>query len=114
MSNYLDVNSQAARSFFKKVSAFVQNAQAWDEVVSYEIKPDENLDATLISRRVYGTSEEYLVVMACAGIDSFDDQIRQGILLLPNQSKLFSLKRESGFESIDANRRNGKPRWSRN
>ena len=27
--------------------------------MTYEIKPDEYVDATLISRRVYGTSEEF-------------------------------------------------------
>ncbi|PKF35570.1 hypothetical protein [Acinetobacter proteolyticus] len=113
MTAYLDQNSQAARVFFKKVSNFVQNAKAWDEVVSYEIKPDEIVDATLISRRVYGTSDEFLTVMACAGLDSFDDTFKQGVLKLPNANQLEKLKRESGFESINSNRRDGRPRWSR-
>ncbi|MBJ9961829.1 hypothetical protein I5730_14900 [Acinetobacter nosocomialis] len=113
MTAYLDQNSQAARVFFKKVANYVQGAKPWDKVVSYEIKPDEYVDATLISRRVYGTSDEVLTVMACAGIDSFDDGFKQGILILPNQVQLDRLKRESGFESVHSNRRDGKPRWSR-
>lgn len=113
MTAYIDQNSQAARLFFKKVSNFVRGAKAWDAVVSYEIKPDERLDATLISRRVYGTSDEFLTVMACAGVDSFDDDFKQVVLILPNKNKLEQLKRESGFESVAANRNNGKPRWSR-
>lgn len=114
MSDYLDQNSQAARVFFKKVANFVKGAKAWDAVVTYEIKPDEYVDATLISRRVYGNSDEFLTVMACAGISNFDEGFPQGPLILPNQQKLMQLKRESGFESVDANRRNGKPRWERN
>lgn len=113
MTAYLDQNSQAARVFFKKVSNFIQGAKAWDAVVSYEIKPDEKVNATLISRRVYGTADEFLVVLACAGLDSFDDDFKQGVLRLPNPNKLEQLKRESGFESVAANRNNGKPRWSR-
>lgn len=113
MTAYLDQNSQAARVFFKKVANYVKNAKAWDNVMTYEIKPDEYVDATLISRRVYGTSDEFLVVMACAGIDSFDDGFEQGILTLPNKGQLEKFKRESGFESIHSNRRDGAPRWSR-
>lgn len=113
MTSHVDQNSQAARVFFKKVASFVKSAKAWDAVVSYEIKPDERVDATLISRRVYGTSDEFLVVMACAEIDSFDDAFEQGVLLLPNATKLEQLKRESGFESVAKNRKDGKPRWSR-
>lgn len=111
--NHIDQNSQAARVFFKEVAAFVNSAKSWDDVVSYEIKPDEFANAPLISMRVYGTVDEFLTVLACAGVDSFDDPIKQGVLILPNMKKLISLKRKSGFESIDANRRNGKPRWSR-
>lgn len=113
MTAYIDKNSQAARVFFKKLSNFVQSAKAWDEVVTYEIKPDERVNAPLISHRVYGTHDEFLVIMACAKIDSFDDDIQQGQLILPNLNKLAQLKRESGFESIEANRRDGAPRWSR-
>lgn len=113
MTAYVDQNSQAARVFFKKVANYVKNAKAWDNVMTYEIKPDEYVDATLISRRVYGTSEEFLTVMACAGLDSFDDGFEQGTLILPNLAQLNKFKRESGFESEDSNRRDGKPRWSK-
>lgn len=113
MTAYLDQNSQAARVFFRKVANYVKNAKPWDNVMTYEIKPDEYVDATLISRRVYGTSDEFLTVMACAGIDSFDDPFEQGLLILPNAIQLDKLKRESGFESLESNRRDGKPRWSK-
>lgn len=114
MSNYLDQNTQAARVFFKKVANYVKTAKPWDNIMTYEIKPDEYVDATLISRRVYKTSDEFLTVMACAGIDSFDDGFKQGTLILPNLMQLNKLKREAGFESIHGNRRDGKPRWSKN
>lgn len=113
MTAYLDQNSQAARVFFKKVANYVQNAKSWDNVVSYEIKPDEYVDATLISRRVYGNSDEFLTILACAGMDSFDDGFKQGVLVLPNAAQLAKLKREAGFESVHGNRRDGKPRWSK-
>lgn len=113
MTAYLDQNSQAARVFFKNVANYVKDSKPWSNVMTYEIKPDEYVDATLISRRVYGTSDEFLTVMACAGIDSFDDGFEQGILILPNLAQLEKLKRESGFESIASSRKDGKPRWSR-
>lgn len=110
---YVDQNSQNAKNFYKAVSNFSKTAKAWDSMIRYEIKPDERYDPTLISRRVYGSSDEFLAVMACAGTSSFEDEIVQKTIVLPNRQLLERIKRKTGFESIPDNRYNGKARWDR-
>lgn len=111
--SYLDQNTQSAKNFFKLVSNFSKTAKAWDAVVSYDVKPDERFDPTLISRRVYNTSDEFLVVMACVGISSFDEPIEQRTILLPTKTMVERFKRQTGFESVASNRVNGRARWDR-
>ena len=113
MIYYIDKNSQNAKNFYKEVSNFSKTAKSWDLMVRYEIKPDERFDPTLISRRVYGIPDEFLAVMACAGISNFDDEIKQKTIVLPTKRLLERMKRNTGFESIAQNRANGKARWDR-
>lgn len=113
MIYFLDKNSQNAKNFFKLVSNFSKTAKAWEPMVRYEVKPDERFDPTLISRRVYENSNEFLAIMACAGISSFDEEIVQKTLVLPNKQLLERMKRITGFESNPENRLDGKARWDR-
>lgn len=113
MIYFVDLNSQNAKNFFKAVSNFSRTAKAWDSMIRYEVKPDERYDPTLISRRVYGTSDEYLTVMACARISSFEEPIEQKTIVLPTRQLLERIKRKTGFESIADNRYKGKARWDR-
>lgn len=109
---YVDVNSQAARVFFKLVSNFSKSAKIWDDAIFYDVLPDELYDITLISRRVYGRPDEYVAVMACLGIDSVDVSFEQKQVAFPSESKLAQFKYKSGFESIAAYRKDGVPTWS--
>lgn len=110
MSN-LDKNTQAARSFWREVQAWVAAVKPWDSVIYYDIKPDERHDFTLVSQRVYGRRCEYLAVMASAGVDSVDEPMEQKRIALPNEEQLRQLKFRSGFESRHEYRRNGEPTW---
>ena len=108
----LDENSQAARVFWRLVSTFSQTVKPWQAAIYYDTKPDETWDLTLVSRRVYGRSDEFLAVMAAAGIDSLDYPLAQRRLVLPTEETLRQFKLEAGFESRAIYREAGKPTWS--
>ncbi|MGL5226028.1 MAG: hypothetical protein ACRC8Q_12020 [Aeromonas sp.] len=110
MSN-LDANTQAARVFWRMVRDFAISARSWETAIRYEVKPDERWDATLISRRVYGRRDEFLAVLAAAGIDMVDSPIEQTTIILPTDAQLRQIKFEAGFESRDEYRDGDKPRW---
>lgn len=109
----MDKDSQAAAAFYRAVRDFALKAKSWDKnVIFYETKPDEKYDLSLVSRRVYGSREEYLAVMAAAGLDSFDAPLPQTKLRLPNLLTLMQLKRQTGFESQGEYREDGAPVWA--
>lgn len=107
----LDANTQAARVFWRLVRDFVDTVRPWDAAIYHEVKPDERWDATLISRRVYGRRDEFMAVLAAAGIDMVDSPIEQKTIVLPTEGKLRQLKFEAGFESRQAYRDGDKPSW---
>lgn len=109
----LDRDSAAAKRFYKMVRDFSINVRPWETAVFYETKPDEVHDITLVSRRVYGRPDEFLAVMAAAGLDSADKPLRQKRIALPTESQLYSIKRAAGFESMsELRRQDGSPTWS--
>ncbi|KJV08028.1 hypothetical protein [Methylocucumis oryzae] len=69
-------------------------------------------DLTLVSKRVYGNRDESLAVMASAGLNHIDQELKQGRMVLPNSTTLYQLKRQSGFESVAELRENFKPVWA--
>ena len=108
----LDQNTRAAKSFYREVRKFSENARSWDtNVIWYETKPDEMYDITLVSRRVYGRRDEFLAIMAAAGLDTAYQPLKQKRLALPNDGMLLSIKRRTGFESIASLREDGAPIW---
>ena len=108
----LDKDTTAAKSFYREVRAFAERAKPWDfNVVWYETKPDEAYDLTLVSRRVYGRRDEFLAVMEAAGLDGVDQPLQQKRIALPSDGELLSIKRRTGFESIDDFREGGAPIW---
>jgi hypothetical protein len=68
-------------------------------------------DLTLVSQRVYGRRDEFLAVMAAAGLDTVDQPLPQKRIVLPNEGRLIAIKRRAGFESIDDLREAGAPTW---
>lgn len=109
----LDQDTRAAKSFYREVRKFAENVKPWDATaIFYDTKPDEALDLTLVSERVYGRRDEYLTVMAAAGLDGFDQTLTQRRIVLPDEGQLIAIKRRTGFESIDSMRENFAPIWS--
>ena len=109
----MDKNPRAAAEFFRAVRSFSLKANSWDtDVVFYETKPDEKYDLSLVSRRVYGCRDEFLAVMAAAGLNSFDDPLPQKKIALPNALKLMQIKRQTGFESQSGYRDDYAPIWA--
>lgn len=109
----IDKDTRAAAAFYRAVRKFSERAKEWDSnAVFYEIKPDERFDLSLVSRRVYGRRDEFLAVMAAAGIDSFDQPLEQKTIALPSDGELLRIKRETGFESIAELREDYAPMWA--
>lgn len=107
-----DKDTRAAKSFYREVRKFAEQAKDWDpNVIFYETLPDEALDLSLVSQRVYGRRDEYLAVMAAAGLDMFDQPLTQRRICLPNEGTLIAIKRRTGFESIADYREDGAPTW---
>jgi len=110
MNKFIDVNSNAAKDFYNAVRLFSETASNWNEIVSYETKPDEELDVSLVSLRVYGNREEILCVYACANID-VTERLTPRTLIMPDRIKLAAIKQSTGFESNASFRKNGSPLW---
>jgi hypothetical protein len=106
-----DIDSQAAKNFYREVREFAERTKGWQTAIFYEVKPDERWDLTLVSRRVYGNPHEFLAVMAAAGIDTVDQPLAQKQLVLPTAAQLYEIKRRSGFESQSDLREDFKPVW---
>jgi hypothetical protein len=107
----IDFDTQAARRFYGEVRKFAERTKPWKPAIFYETHPDEIWDLTLVSQRVYGRRDEYLAVMAAAGIDSVDQPLKQKRLVLPTEQQLNLIKRRTGFESIADLREDRKPVW---
>lgn len=108
----MDNNPQAARDFYSRVRKLCAGATVVTEgVVFHQVTPDEAYDLSLVSERVYGRRDEYLAVMAAAGIDTPETPLAQAVIALPTPASLLELKRASGFESIAEFRDSGSPTW---
>lgn len=107
----LDADSQAAKTFFREVSQFSERVKPWEVAVFHDVMPDEQYDPTLVSRRVYGRPDEFMTVMAAAGVDHVDMPLPLRRIVLPTEAQLHVLKRRAGFESKAEYRDGGKPVW---
>lgn len=108
----MDVDTAAAMRFWRLVRRFCVQAKAWTPgAMLIHTTPAERLDITKISLRVYGNRHETLAVQAAAGLDQVTMPLEQTTIYVPTPAKLMQLKREAGFESIPAMRRDGAPTW---
>ncbi|KAA6207890.1 hypothetical protein [Avibacterium paragallinarum] len=72
----------------------------WGQItIRYETKFDEKHDLTLVSLRVYGRRNEFLTIMAAAGLGSFDEPLNEQILVLPTEKQLKEIKSRAGYEN---------------
>lgn len=96
MARSLD-NTQSAAAFFRAVRRFALNTMPWEIAIWYETKPDERWDLTLVSERVYGRRDEYLTIMAAAGLSHVDDELTERKLCLPSVEQLHKIKQSTGY-----------------
>lgn len=82
--------------FYRAVRQFAVSTPLWGTAIRYQTLPDERWDVTLVSQRVYGTRDEYLTVMAAAGLDRFDEELTERVIVLPTKVQLDTLKRQNG------------------
>ncbi len=94
----------AASRFYREVRQFALTAPAWEDAVRYFTRPDERWDLTLVAQRVYGSRDEYLAVMAAAGLDRMDQELTERELVLPTADRLALIKKRTGFESTQPKR----------
>jgi hypothetical protein len=85
--------------FYKAVRQFALTAPTWEPAIRYFTKPDERWDLTLVAERVYGDREEYLAVMAAAGLDRLDQELIERELVLPLPDRLALIKSRTGFKT---------------
>lgn len=94
----------ACNHFFTLVGNFSSTVKPWETYISYQTKPDEIGDLTLVSQRVYGRRNEFLVIMACAGLSSVDEPLTERLLKLPTENQLAQLKALASYENNQAKR----------
>lgn len=90
-------NTVSIAVFYRQVRNFVEKTPVWGRAIRYQTKPDERFDMTLISRRVYGRPDEFLTVMAAAGLDSVEQALPEQLLVLPTDAQLSAIKVSSRF-----------------
>lgn len=95
----IEKNSMACNRLMQLVRDFAIRTKGWENAIRYETSFDERHDLTLVSQRVYGKRSEFLVVMAAAGLGSFDEVLEEQILILPTKAQLQSMKARAGYEN---------------
>lgn len=93
----LETNTAAAAMFYRSVRDFAEQTPVWGTAIRYQTLADERLDLTLISRRVYGRVDEFITVMAAAGLDSVEQILPEQLLVLPTEAQLRDLKIAAGL-----------------
>jgi len=90
----------ATAAYIRRVSMFAQGQPAWSDRIVYETKPDEEWDMTKAAERVYGSRDEWLAIMAAAGLDGIEQPLTPRTLVLPTADQLRAIKAETGY-SVD-------------
>lgn len=95
----IESHSMACNRFVQLVRDFSIRTKKWEPAIRYETKFDEKHDLTLVSLRVYGRRNEFLTIMAAAGLGSFDEPLNEQILVLPTEKQLKEIKARAGYEN---------------
>lgn len=100
----LETNTASVAFFYRLVRDFAEKTPVWGQAIRYQTRPDERYDLTLISQRVYGRRDEFMTVMAAAGLDSVENLLSEQLLVLPTELQLLDLKRKAGFVNLAQDR----------
>lgn len=84
---------------YRAIREFSVNSPVWDSRrVIFQTNPSHRWDVTLVSQEVYGNRNEFIAVMASAGLDRFDDELPEQQLVLPDADTLAKIKAAVGFD----------------
>lgn len=92
-------SDQANNRLYELVRRFAVQTPEWGEAIRYQTGPDEMLDITTVSARVYGARDWFLVVQASAGMDSCEYRMANQQLVLPTVEQLRAMQLEAGFDA---------------
>lgn len=95
----IEKNSMACNRLMQLVRDFAIRTKGWQNAIRYETSFDERYDLTLVSQRVYGRRNEFLVIMASAGLGAFDEVLEEQVLILPTNEQLQLMKARAGYEN---------------
>ncbi|WP_227461727.1 hypothetical protein [Cupriavidus pauculus] len=91
----------ATALFIREVRKFAVQTPDWAEAKRYETLPDERHDLTLVALRVYGSRDEFLTIMAAAGLDTLEQVLPEQTLVLPTWPQLQAIKRKTKYLTDD-------------
>lgn len=101
----IEAQTPACAMMYRLVRDFSARTKPWQTAIRYQTRPDERFDLTLVSQRVYGNRDEFLTVMAAAGLDSVEQELKEQLLVLPTGGALQAFKDRSGFKNTSRLRR---------
>lgn len=90
--------------FYAAVRHFAVSTPVWGTAKRYFTLPDEVYDLTLVSQRVYGNRDEWLAVMAAAGLNTLNQRLEQQELVLPTKEQLETIKANVGYPAAPVRR----------
>lgn len=96
----IEDQTPACAAMYRLVRDFAAKAKPWSTATRYHTKPDERHDLTLVSQRVYGRRDEFLTVMAAAGLDSVEQELPEQLLTLPTEAQLMAFKERARFVNV--------------
>ncbi len=89
-----------ASKFYRAVREFALTEPVFSSArLTVQTLPSERWDLTLVSQRVYNNRDEFLAIMAAAGLTRYDEPLNEQLLVLPSREKLAQIKRETGYSS---------------
>lgn len=100
----IETQTPSCALMYRYVRDFAAKTKPWQSAIRYQTKPDERFDLTLVSQRVYGRRDEYLVVMAAAALDSVEQELTERLLVLPTESQLTNMKERALYVNLTKDR----------
>lgn len=89
-----------ASQFYRAVREFAVTEPTWSTArLVIQTLPSERWDLTLVSQRAYGNRDEFLAVMAAAGLTRYDEILKEQLLVLPTRERLAQIKAATGYKS---------------
>lgn len=101
----LEDQTPSTAMFYKMVRNFALRTRPWQTAIRYQTKPDERSNLPLVSQRVYGRRDEFLAVMAAAGLDSVEQVMSERLLTLPTEGQLKAFKDRARFNNLAKDRK---------